>query len=162
MIKINKGVCSMDNHDWEHILDWKEDYGLLHSFKNELEIAGLNIDSVNSIELKSNQSRYLEVYLKLKREIKEYNYDKLDRLYEELRNVSYELLPYYDIDKIKSYSVYVWSKTTDDFEENLFDIEPDDITFYNKEHKIIKDALPIIEKIQFKLREIDDLYNNKI
>ena len=160
MIKINNGICTMDNHDWEHILDLEDDYGLLESFKNELEIAGLNIDNIKYIELKSNQSRYLETYLKLEIELKKYNQNKFNQLYEELIQSAYELLPYYDIDKIKYYSVYVWSKeTTDDFGENLFDIESNDIIFYNKEHKILKDALPTIEKIQAKLKEIDDFYN---
>lgn len=84
------------------------------------------------------------------------------KLYEELLEISRELLPYYDIDKVKTHSVYVWSKEElDDFWENLFDIEANEIVFYNKEHKIIKDALPIIEKIQYKLQEIKKLNNLK-
>lgn len=73
--------------------------------------------------------------------------------------MSKELLPYYDIDKIKPYSVYVWSKEEpDDFGENLFDIEANNIYFYNKQHEIIKDALLVIAKIQCKLKEIEKLY----
>ena len=88
--------------------------------------------------------------------------EQVYKLYEELLEVSKELLTYYDIDKIKTYSVYVWSKEElDDFGENLFDIGANEIVFYNKEHKIIKDALPIIEKIQCKLQEIEKLNNLK-
>ena len=84
------------------------------------------------------------------------------KLYEELLEISKELLSYYDIDKVKTYSVYVWSKEElDDFGENLFDIRANEIVFYSKEHKIIKDALPIIEKIQCKLQEIEKLNNLK-
>ena len=42
------------------------------------------------------------------------NYDKLCEVVDRLR-------PYYDIDKIKPWSVYVWSKTNSiDDSENLF------------------------------------------
>lgn len=81
--------------------------------------------------------------------------DEYYKLYEELVLIVEELRHYYDIDKIKSYSVYVWSKEGyDDFGRNVFDIEEDSIVFYDKEHEIIKDTLPIIKKIQSKLREI--------
>ena len=80
---------------------------------------------------------------------------KYHELYEELVSIVNELRPYYDIDKIKPYSVYVWSKEKDDdFGSNIFDIEADDITFYDTSHEIIEDALPIIEKIQYKLKEM--------
>lgn len=91
--------------------------------------------------------------------IKEDKVNEFARLYEELTCISKELLLYYDIDKIKPYSVYVWSKEeSDDFGENLFDIGADDIYFYNKEHEIIKDALPVIVKIQSKLKDLQKLY----
>ncbi|WP_304576719.1 hypothetical protein [Romboutsia ilealis] len=81
-------------------------------------------------------------------------------MYEELVDVSNNLLLYYDIDKIKPYSVYVWSKEkSDDIGENLFDIISDRVIFYNDRHIIIKDAIPIIEKIQYKLKEIENLCN---
>lgn len=81
--------------------------------------------------------------------------EKHYKLYEELVSIVNELRPYYDIDKIKPYSVYVWSKEKDDdFGSNIFDIEADDITFYDTSHEIIEDALPIIEKIQYKLKEM--------
>lgn len=91
--------------------------------------------------------------------ISEEQIDKFNQLYEELVMISNELLPYYDIDKIKSYSVYVWSKEgSNDFGENLFDINANTIIFYNEQHEIIKDALPVISKIQCKLKEIENLY----
>ena len=38
---------------------------------------------------------------------------------------------------------------------NLFDIEVDGIYYYVKDHKIPEDALPIIEEIVEKLKEIE-------
>lgn len=81
--------------------------------------------------------------------------DKYDELYDELVKVSDEIRDYYDIDKVKHYSVYIWTKEDgDDFGENVFDITSDELVFYKKEHKIIEDALPIIKRIQDKLKEI--------
>lgn len=81
--------------------------------------------------------------------------NEFDLLYNELIQISKEILPYYDIDKIKSYSVYIWTKGEDG--ENVFDVLADEIFFYVKDHKIIEDAKPIIEKIQRKLKEVDAL-----
>ena len=83
---------------------------------------------------------------------------KIMQLYNELRDIVDLLRPYYDIDKIKFYSVYVWSKsgTNDHLDsDNLFDIQAKDIIFYDKQHKIIEETLPIITMIQEKLREIE-------
>ena len=78
------------------------------------------------------------------------------RIYDELYRLVQELKPYYNIDKVKPYSVYVWTKDTEtDWGTNVFDIEKNEIVFYDKNHKIIEEAKPIIEKIQFKLRELD-------
>ena len=78
-----------------------------------------------------------------------------DKWYKELVDLANELLPYYDIDKIKDWSVFVWTKDTDKGEgENVFDINDDDIIYYecfeecNKNHQIIEEAKPIIEEIQ--------------
>lgn len=80
-------------------------------------------------------------------------------LYDELLKIVDEIRPYYDIDKIKTYSVYILAKgSNNDTEEwicNVFDIESDQIVFYDKEHNIIEEALPIINKIQSKLKEIE-------
>ena len=78
--------------------------------------------------------------------------DKFDFLYNELMQISKDILLYYDIDKIKPYSIYIWTK--DENGENVFDIEKDEIIFYVKDYEIIEEAKPIIEKIQFKLKEI--------
>lgn len=79
-----------------------------------------------------------------------------DELYSELCELSKELHPYYDIDKIKPYSVYVWTKDikNEDNSTNVFDIIADEIVFY-EEHEIIEVSKPIIAKIQAKLREIE-------
>jgi hypothetical protein len=84
--------------------------------------------------------------------------DKFYKLYDELVQISNEILPYYDIDKVKPYSVYIWTKGDDDedYGENVFDIEENKICFYNKNHVIQDEVNPIIEKIQAKLKEINE------
>lgn len=72
-------------------------------------------------------------------------YESMERLYEVVK----ELEPYYDIDKVKSWAVYVWTKGNDG--ENVFDIQKDEIIFYDKEHKIPEEVIPIIKKIQQEL-----------
>lgn len=76
------------------------------------------------------------------------------KLYDELTEIVDEIRPYYNIDKIKTYAVYVLTKD-DDYGYNVFDIESDKIEFYDKKHQIIEKALPIITKIQNKLKEIE-------
>ena len=83
------------------------------------------------------------------------------QLYSELTEVVNEIRPYYDVDKIKSYSVYVWTKDNpnadnedDKYGQNVFDICGDELIFYVEDHVIIEEAKPVIEKIQAKLREI--------
>ncbi len=78
--------------------------------------------------------------------------DKFDFLYNELLEISKEILPYYDVDKVKPNSVYIWSKGIDG--ENVFDIFANEIVFYVKEHTIIEESKTIIEKLQSKLKEI--------
>ena len=82
-----------------------------------------------------------------------WNDDKFVCLYKELVQISDEIRPYYDIDKVKWYSVYIWTKD-DDWGENVFDIQKDDIVFYVEDHVIIEEAKPIIKKIQRKLLEL--------
>lgn len=82
--------------------------------------------------------------------------DRFEELYNELLKISRELLPYYDIDKVKSHSVYVWTKDNGDYEgENVFDIISNKIIFYIEGHQIPKEAMPIIKRIQFQLGEIE-------
>ena len=82
--------------------------------------------------------------------------DKFNFLYNELTEISKGILQYYDIDKIKPYSVYIWTKDEDS--KNVFDICDDEIVFYVKDHKILEEAKPIIEQIQLKLKEIRQCY----
>lgn len=79
--------------------------------------------------------------------------DKIDCLYTELEKIVKEILLYYDVDKVKPYSVYIWTKGENG--DNVFDIIANEIEFYVKDHIIIEEAKPIIEKIQSKLQEID-------
>ena len=84
---------------------------------------------------------------------------KFVKLYEELEKiVDEELSMYYEVDKIKWYSVYVWTKESylgAHDNENVFDIQMDEIVYYVKDHVVIEEAKPIIEKIQMKLQELD-------
>jgi hypothetical protein len=79
--------------------------------------------------------------------------DKFYKLYDELVEVAHKIDPYYDIDKIKPYSVYIWTKS-DFCGENVFDIEADKIVYYVQDHVIPIDVMPIIKEIQAKLKEI--------
>lgn len=71
--------------------------------------------------------------------------------YEKLIDVVNKLRPYYSIDKIKPYSVYVWDKNG---EQNLFDINKSNICFYVKDYIIPEEVQPIISEIQFVLKQI--------
>ncbi len=80
----------------------------------------------------------------------EYEFNKLFK-------IAHEIEPWYSVDKVKSYAVYIWTKDTDeDFGKNIFDIEADDIVFYT-EHSIIPEALPVIERIQEQLKKIETI-----
>lgn len=79
---------------------------------------------------------------------------KLDILYNELIDISKEIELYYDIDKIKPYSVYIWTKENEG-NKNVFDIEANEIVFYDETHIIMEKVKPIIKKIQDKLKEIE-------
>lgn len=69
--------------------------------------------------------------------------------YKELWNLSEKLIPYYDIDKVKDWAVFVWTKDTEEKEgKNVFDIEEKEIVFYDKNHIIKEEAKPIIDEIQ--------------
>lgn len=78
----------------------------------------------------------------------EYEFDKLFK-------IAHEIEPWYSVDKVKDYAVYIWTKDTDaGFGENVFDIEADDIVFY-VEHEIIPEAIPVIKRIQEQLKKIE-------
>lgn len=73
-------------------------------------------------------------------------------LYDELVKICEEIRAYYDIDKIKPDSVYIWTKGENG--ENVFDICEEGIVFYVEGHMITDEVKPIIEKIQLKIKEI--------
>jgi hypothetical protein len=83
--------------------------------------------------------------------------DYFDKLYEELIDVSSKIRKWYDIDKVKTHSVYIWTKGDDG--DNVFDILSDEIYFYDKTHIIIEEARPAIKEIQQKLKEIEEYRN---
>ena len=87
--------------------------------------------------------------------------EEFDKYYDSLVETVKPLCKYYDIDKVKTYGVYVWNKAKElDDQWNVFDIYSDEIMMWDEEHKIIEEAKPIIEKIQLKLKEVDK-YKNK-
>lgn len=77
----------------------------------------------------------------------EYEFDKLFK-------IAHEIEPWYDIDKVKDYAIYIWTKG--EFGENVFDIEADDIVFYT-DHEIIPEALPVIKRIQEQLKKVETI-----
>ena len=83
----------------------------------------------------------------------------MDEFYMELHKAVDQIRPYYDIDKIKPYSVYIWTKDRmgDDgliiYGDNVFDIQKDRIVFYDENHVIPEGVMPIIRNIQSKLME---------
>ena len=86
------------------------------------------------------------------------HYDSDDSAYNALVQAVDEIRPYYDVDKIKTWAVYIWTKETDeDTGENVFDIEEDEVVFYNKEHIVPDEVIPIIKNIQFKLKALKQI-----
>ena len=89
--------------------------------------------------------------------------DEYLQLYNKLMLVVNEISPYYDVDKIKPTSVYVWTKDGDnDDDKNVFDIHADEIVFYDKEHEIFEEVKPIIKKIQAVLQEFSLLAKENV
>ena len=87
---------------------------------------------------------------------------EFDEYYNSLCEIAREILPYYDIDKIKTYGVYIWNKADSlDDQWNVFDIYSNEIVMYDEEHEIIEEAKPIIKKIQDKLKEFDKYLGGK-
>ena len=81
---------------------------------------------------------------------------EFNEYYNSLCEIVDELLPYYDIDKTKTYAVYVWNKANSlDNQDNVFDIYSNRIDMWDEEHEIIEEAKPIIKRIQDKLKEFD-------
>ena len=73
--------------------------------------------------------------------------EEFDKYYNSLVETVEPLRKYYDIDKTKTYAVYVWDKADSlDEQENVFDIYSNDIVMFDKEHEIIEEAKPIIKK----------------
>lgn len=80
----------------------------------------------------------------------------------ELWELADKLRPWFDIDKVKPYAIYVWTKDDPNNEDNpfgtnVFDIYADCLQFYSygKPWQIPSEALTIIHKIQEKLKEIE-------
>lgn len=91
--------------------------------------------------------------------LNDYESKLYNQWYNELWNLANKLRPWYDIDKVKDYGVFVWTKDTDAGEgENVFDIEANELVFYtcfnkcNHNHKVIEEAKPVIKEIQKHLK----------
>ncbi len=75
--------------------------------------------------------------------------------YSELWELTHELEPYYSVDKVKPWAVYVWTNDTPEAGgEYVFDITANGLVYYVENHVIPAEAMPIIQKIQAKLREV--------
>lgn len=89
-------------------------------------------------------------------------------MYDELWELAHKLEPWFSIDKVKSYSVYVWTKDTEDewhpFGENVFDIFADYLQFYTSTGpwQFPNEAMPLVKEIQEKLKEIEKYYETVV
>ena len=86
---------------------------------------------------------------------KDYN-NYVDRWYKRMRELVKQLYPWYNIDKIKPWGVYVWTKDSSEDEldgENVFDIYANEVAMYNEEHVIPAEAWPHIKHIQDWIKE---------
>lgn len=73
-----------------------------------------------------------------------------------LRMAAKRLEPWFEIDKVKSYAVYVWTKDEIDYNgENVFDIYKDYLQFYQctKPWEMPNEVWEIIKEIQELLEE---------
>ena len=69
--------------------------------------------------------------------------------YKKMRELTDRLSPWYSIDKIKSWAVFIWSKDRPEgYNCNLFDIHKDEICYFSEDHVIPDEAWPIIREIQ--------------
>lgn len=78
--------------------------------------------------------------------------------YDKLYEISQKLRPFYDIDKVKSWGVFCFSKVEEGFGDDTFDILEDKLIFYNgyKYEDIPKEALPIIKDIQNQIKLVKE------
>lgn len=105
---------------------------------------------IENIKNKTFYNLYnMPTYEELKKTITELRNNYFNLYYDILCEKVSKLYPYYDIDKIKDYGVYVWNKADNlDDQDNIFDIMSDEIVFYTDDHTIIEEAKPIIKDIQ--------------
>ena len=76
------------------------------------------------------------------------------RMYDELVPLAEKLRPYYSIDKIKSFGIYVWGTSAMDEEANIFDIYADEIKIWVP-CSVHPDSLPIIAEIIQHLKKME-------
>ena len=88
-------------------------------------------------------------------------YELYDELVEIVKITS-GILQWYDFDKIKPGSIYIWTKATDPDDmstwgENVFDICSNEIVFYGDNHDVIEEAKPAIKIIQEHLLKMENI-----
>lgn len=177
MNKQQQGVFVMDELDWDvykHFLECDPNKQLL--------CATCNPDFLNLKDFCQEEVWFVSNYAQGKTQIKPFSnfdlregqdlvkgylagrytpiipFNSDDSAYNALVQAVDEIRPYYDVNKIKTWAVYIWTKETDeDTGENVFDIQEDEIVFYNKEHIIPDEVIPIIKNIQLKLKALKQI-----
>lgn len=160
-------IFSKDNYDVESLARWTKKYGFidLKDGMYELQDDYYEQDFYTILdEEERKQYEYedclIEEIDKLKERMKKSREKYYDLYYQLLCEKVDKLRPYYDIDKIKSYGVFVWNKAENiEDQDNIFDIYADGICFYTEDRTIIEEAKPIIEDIQnFIKKYYNDVY----
>lgn len=73
----------------------------------------------------------------------------MDKLFE----LAKKLNQCYEVDKIKSYGIYVWDIHNGE-DQNVFDIYEDRIHYYVDNYQLKKESLDLIKQIQNELKKI--------
>ena len=76
------------------------------------------------------------------------------RMYDELIVLSHKLDPYYGIERIKDYGIYVWGPDSQGHDANIFDIYSNEIRVW-RPGSIISESLPIIAEIIQHLKKME-------
>lgn len=80
------------------------------------------------------------------------------QLLDELWTIAHEENPWYVVDKVKDWGVYIYTKPGPGrySNRNVFDICADEISYYVDGYIIPDEAWPYIRRVQAKLQEIRD------
>lgn len=148
LVKISKGekvpkIIKYNNKLWK-LEEYADDYKNEDTYLFEYLFKYFNTKTFINDEAKT-----IEEIDKLKEHMQKSHKKYYDLYYQLLCEKVDKLRPYYDIDKIKSYGVFVWNKAENiEEQDNIFDIYADEICFYTEDRTIIEEAKPIVEDIQ--------------